>query len=113
VTPDEDRAGLSSAFSSYTAGQFRSVSIEDGVAIVELTDGFVRTNNFSTSNLGAIVGLQMETTVFQFPNIDGIDFRLNGERWCGWEATCEGAHAFKPVGAEYSKQGLAVVVPIN
>lgn len=28
--------------------------------------------------------------VFQFPEIDGIELRVDGERWCGWESTCDG-----------------------
>lgn len=88
VTPEEASAGLGSAFSAYTAGLDLSIEVHDGVAIIDLTDGFVQTNNFSTTNLAGVVGRQIEATVYQFPDISGIDFRLNGERWCGWESTC-------------------------
>lgn len=91
VTPAEWNAGFRSAFSSQTAGQLRSVAIRDGVAVLDLTAGFVATNNFSTSNLGGVVMSQIEATVFQFPEVMGIEFRVEGERWCGWETTCQGA----------------------
>ncbi len=88
VTHEEASAGLGSAFSAYTAGLDLSIEVHDGVAIIDLTDAFVSVNNFSTTNLAGVVGRQIEATVYQFPGISGIDFRLKGERWCGWESTC-------------------------
>ena len=38
----------------------------------------MRTNNFSTSNLSRVVGSQIESTVYQFPGIDGIEFQVAG-----------------------------------
>ena len=91
VTPAEWNVGLRSAFSFHTAGQLRSVAIDDGVAVLDLTEGFGTTPNFSTTNLAGVVLTQIEATVFQFPDIVGLDFRIEGERWCGWETTCDGA----------------------
>jgi len=90
ATAEETESGYQSVFSSATADGLRSATIEGGVAILDLTAGFERTNNFSTSAASAIVMSQIEATVFQFPNITGLDFRIEGERWCGWENTCDG-----------------------
>ncbi|MGH9021860.1 MAG: GerMN domain-containing protein [Acidimicrobiia bacterium] len=91
VTPEEASAGLQSAFSAYTAGTLRGVTVRSGVATLDLTAGFESTNNFSTSNLSGVVLSQIEATVFQFPEITGIDFAIEGERWCLWENTCDDA----------------------
>jgi hypothetical protein len=85
VTPAEDEAGLASAFSSSTAGGLRGVTVKSGIARLDLTAGFEATNNFSTSNLAGVVFSQIEATVFQFPDIRGIDLAIEGQRWCGWE----------------------------
>ena len=91
VTPDEARAGLNSAFSPYTAGMLLSVDVDGSTATIDLTAEFAQTNNFSTSNLSAVVLSQIEATVFQFPEIDGIELQVGGERFCGWETSCDGA----------------------
>jgi spore germination protein GerM len=89
VTPAEAAAGLTSAFSSFTASQLRGATIEEGVATLDFTSGFETTNNFSTTNLASVVLSQIDATVFQFEEIDGLEFEVDGERWCGWENTCE------------------------
>lgn len=86
VTPAEASAGMQSAFSAYTADTLRGVTVKSGVATVDLTRGFERTNNFSTTNLSGVVFSQIEATVLQFPDIQGIEFAIDGRRWCGWEA---------------------------
>lgn len=86
VTPAEANAGLQSAFSAYTAGALRGVTVRSGVATLDLTAGFESTNNFSTTNLSGVVLSQIEATVFQFPDITSLEFEIEGERWCGWEA---------------------------
>jgi hypothetical protein len=85
VTPEEDEAGLASAFTSFTAGGLRGVTVQSGIARLDLTAGFESTTNFSTTNLAGVVVSQIEATVFQFPHIQGIDFAIEGQRWCGWE----------------------------
>ena len=85
VTPAEDDAGLGSAFSSSTAGGLRGVTVHSGTARLDLTAGFEATTNFSTTNLAGVVFSQIEATVFQFPDIHGIEFAIDGKRWCGWE----------------------------
>ena len=85
-TPDEASAGMQSAFSQYTVGTLRGVTTKSGVATLDFTAGFESTNNFSTTNLAAVVFSQIEATVFQFPEITAIEFMIEGKRWCGWEA---------------------------
>ena len=72
-----------------TANRLISETVENGT--VDLTTTFVQTNNFSTSNLSALVLGQIEATVFQFSEVSGIDFSVDGTRWCGWEASCDDA----------------------
>lgn len=90
VTPAEDQAGFRSIFSSFTASGLRNVTIADGIATIDLTRGFHDTNNFGTSASSGVVAAQLIETVFQFDEIVGIELMIEGERWCGWEATCEG-----------------------
>jgi spore germination protein GerM len=85
VTAAEDEAGLGSAFSSFTASGLRGVTVKSGVARLDFTEGFEATSNFSTSNLAGVVFSQIEATVFQFPDVHGIEFAVQGQRWCGWE----------------------------
>ena len=91
VTPDEAAVGMTSAFSAYTAGTLRDVVIESGVATLDFAAGFAAAPNLSTSSASEVVVRQIEATVFQFPEVIGIEFAIEGERWCLWENTCEGA----------------------
>lgn len=90
TTAEEAESGFESQFSSATAGTLQSAAIDDGVAILALTAGFAGTPNFSASSASQRVMSQIEATVFRFPNITGLDFRIEGERWCWWENTCDG-----------------------
>lgn len=69
----------------FTAGTLRGVAIEDGVATIDLAAGFETTNNFGTTHLSGVVYSQIDATVFQFTEITGIEFEIEGERWCGFE----------------------------
>jgi spore germination protein GerM len=89
VTPKESDAGFSSAFSTYTAGQLRSATIENRIATLELTAGFRDTSNYSATGASMAIMQQLEATVFHFPDIDGLEFEIDGERWCFWENPCE------------------------
>jgi len=33
--------------------------------------------------------LGLSRAVFNFPEVDGIEFKIDGDRWCGWENPCE------------------------
>ncbi len=87
--PAEAAAGLSSAFSSFTASQVRGATIENGIATLDFTSGFETTNNFGTTNLSSVVYSQLDATVFQFDEITGLEFEVEGQRWCGWENICD------------------------
>ena len=86
LTPEEARAGMQSAFSAYTAGTLRGVVVENGVATLDLTRGFERTNNFSTTHMSGIVLSQISDTVLQFPEITKVEYTIEGKRWCVWES---------------------------
>ena len=89
VTPAEHDAGLRSAFTAFTASQLRGATITGGIATLDFTSGFESTNNFSTTNLSSIVYSQLDATVFQFETVTGLELAIEGERWCGWENTCD------------------------
>lgn len=88
VTPQESAAGLQSAFSTYTAGQVQGAKIDNRIATVEFTSQFERTPNFSATAANSVVMGQIRATVFQFPDVDGLEFKIDGTRWCGWENVC-------------------------
>lgn len=90
VTPKESAAGFRSSFSTYTAGQLRSVTIQSRMATLELTAGFRDAGNYSATTASTFVVGQIKETVFHFPDVDGLEFTIEGERWCGWENPCEG-----------------------
>jgi hypothetical protein len=89
LTPQEADAGLQSIFSAFTTGGLRGVTVEGGLATIDLTSGFESTNNFGTAASSGAVVAQLQATVFQFPEINGIELQVEGERWCGWESVCE------------------------
>lgn len=62
----------------------------DGVVVIHLGPGFVTASNFSTSFMSAQVFDQIATTLFAVPEVAGVEFTFDGQRWCGWEAgPCE------------------------
>ena len=94
VTPREADAGFGSSFSSFNAGTLRSASIKDGVATLDFTRGWETTNNFSTTGMSVAVLDLIDATVFQFPEITGLEIQIEGKRWCGFEAGhCEASRS--------------------
>jgi spore germination protein GerM len=91
TTPEEATAGLHSSFSPHTAGQFDEVRIgADGEVVIDLGPGFITANNFSTSFMSGQVFDQIAQTMFAVPEVAGVEFTFDGQRWCGWEAgPCE------------------------
>lgn len=78
----EDGDGLSSLFSADTADVLAGVSIADGLGVVDLSE---RVDNASTSAGGVAFLAELDATVFQFPNIERVEYRLAGSCDAFWE----------------------------
>lgn len=77
-TAAEEAAGFGGWFTSATAGMLRDVRIEDGVALVNLGDLRPLIPNASTSCGSGILFAQLDRTVFQFPDVGAVRYRING-----------------------------------
>lgn len=75
----EQAAGFSSIFSSATAGMLDSVDLEaSGRAIVDFADLRPVIPNASASAAALALLAQLDATVFQFPTVLSVQYRLNG-----------------------------------
>lgn len=74
----ERAAGLTSWFSSSTAGYVQSVSLSSGSATVDLGDLRSVIPNASTSAGSHMLLSQLDATVFQFPTITTVMYRIDG-----------------------------------
>jgi hypothetical protein len=85
-TPEESAAGISSWFSAETAGMLRGVTLADGHAVVDLADLRPVIPNASTSAGSALLLHQLDSTVFRFPSVETVEYRLEGscERFSEW-----------------------------
>jgi hypothetical protein len=78
-----DPEGLSSLFSADTAGFLNDVALEsDGTAVVDLA-GVVPNANTSAGSQAFLAALN--ATVFQFPTVQRIEYRLEGSCDAFWE----------------------------
>lgn len=92
-SPEERAAGFHSFFSDQTAGALRSVTLApDGSAVVDFTAA-IRIPNASTSAGSAQLLAELQATVFQFPTVRQVQFRIEGscdafwhwlQRECQW-----------------------------
>ncbi|MGY6501772.1 MAG: GerMN domain-containing protein [Acidimicrobiales bacterium] len=89
VGPDD--GDLGSAFSTFTAGTLVSAEIIDGVAVVELTSGFIRATDPAEGGAGEAALAQITATVFELDAVVGLELAVDGERWCGWVTPCDDA----------------------
>ena len=78
----EDGDGITSLFSEETAGILAGVNLRDGVAVVDLAE---TVNGASTSAGGAAFRAELDATVFQFPAVERIEYRLRGSCDDFWE----------------------------
>ena len=78
-TVAEKTAGLGSWFGSNTAGMVTGVSIADGAAVVDFDASLPRViPNASTSAGSKMLLDQLDATVFQFPTVTSVIYRLDG-----------------------------------
>lgn len=80
-TPYEQVNGLSSLFSEDTADVLASVTIDDGTAVVDLA---YEVNNASTSAGSEAFLAELDATVFQFPTVERVEYRLRGSCDAFW-----------------------------
>ena len=71
----DDGDGLTSFFSDATAGVLAGVNLRDGTAIVDLS---AMVDNASTSTGSALFLQELDATVFQFPTVQRVEYRLHG-----------------------------------
>lgn len=73
-------------FSDRTAGMLRRVTLEDGMAVVDFDDFRSLISGASTSAGSAMLLGQLKATVFQFPAVRRVEFRIDGscDAFMGW-----------------------------
>jgi hypothetical protein len=76
-TEAERADGLSSLLAADGAGLLRGVSLSDGRAVVDFAPG-VLGNGASTSTGSGLLLEQLNGTVFQFPIVSSVEYRLGG-----------------------------------
>lgn len=76
--PAERAAGITSWFSSSTAGYVRSVTVTAGRATVDFGDLRPVTPNASASAGSHMLLSQLDATVFQFPTVTSAVYRIDG-----------------------------------
>ena len=77
-TAAERAAGLSSWFSASTAGYVRQVTLDAGRATVDFGDLRSVIPNASTSAGSRLLLSQLDATVFQFPTVTSVIYRIDG-----------------------------------
>jgi hypothetical protein len=77
-TAAEREATLGSWFSADTAGMLRSVSMRDGHAVVDFRDLRPVIPNASSSAGSVRLLSQLDGTVFQFPSVRSVEYRIDG-----------------------------------
>lgn len=77
-SPDERARGLGSWFSDSTAGALREVELRDGLLVVNFRDLDRIIPNASSSFGSTLLLMALDSTVFQFPEVDSVEYRLNG-----------------------------------
>ncbi|HEV2809518.1 MAG TPA: Gmad2 immunoglobulin-like domain-containing protein [Acidimicrobiales bacterium] len=76
-TEKEQADGLQSWFSTETAGLLDGVTVETGSAVVNLGDFRAIIPNASTSAGSEILLSQLNATVFQFPTVSSVEYRVD------------------------------------
>ncbi len=92
-TSEEQATGIQSWFSDETAGALKSVEMDStGRATVDFQDLRLLIPNASSSAGSAMLLQELEGTVFQFTEIQSVEFRINGSCDLFWEWLQYGCH---------------------
>lgn len=96
-SPTEEAAGFyHSIFSPGTAGLVENVVIRsDGTAVVDFADQIRAVPNITTSGAGGQTSRSLAFTIFQFPSVKAVTYRIAGDQdaWCeffGIAIVCDG-----------------------
>jgi hypothetical protein len=84
-TPAERSDGLFSWFSEETRGVLRRVQISNGEVIVDFRDLPDLIPNASTSAGSRDLLMSLDSTVFQFDEVETVEYRLDGSCDAFWE----------------------------
>lgn len=85
-TAEERAAGLSSFFSEATVGMLNQVALDEaGRAIIDFQDLRPVIPNASSSAGSQMFLGELNATVFQFPNVRSVEYRINGSCEIFWE----------------------------
>ncbi|MGB5757461.1 MAG: GerMN domain-containing protein, partial [Acidimicrobiales bacterium] len=77
-TDDEAASGVGSFFSSETSDVVRSVTIIDGLLLVDFVDLRPLLSNASTSCGSEALLAQLDATAFQFPSVQRVRYQMEG-----------------------------------
>ncbi len=95
-TTEEHDAGLRSFFSERTAGLLHNATVNDGFAVVDLDERLVRAIPGASASAGGRQLLEeLNATVFQFPAVDSVQYRLGGSCDAFWgflQYACQTVH---------------------
>jgi spore germination protein GerM len=77
--PGEREAGMDSWFSAATAGLLRSATVDaEGRAVVDFADLRATIPNASTSAGSAMLLRELNATVFEYPAVQSVEYRIEG-----------------------------------
>jgi hypothetical protein len=84
-TSREQGSGVSSFFSTDTAGALESVTLNAGALVVDFNDG-IYVNNANTSTGSVFFKAELLANVFQYPEVETVEFQIDGscELWAGY-----------------------------
>lgn len=95
-TPEERVSGIRSWFSEETAGSLRAVEVDSaGRAIVDFRDLRPLIPNASSSFGSTMLLRELNGTIFQFPEIRSVEYRMEGSCDLFWEWLQYGCHLVK------------------
>jgi hypothetical protein len=77
-TAEEIGTGVGSFFSGATADAVSSVLLQDGILVVDLVDVRPLLNNASTSCGSEALLAQLNSTAFQFPEVERVRYQMSG-----------------------------------
>jgi hypothetical protein len=99
-TAEERAAGIESWFSEETADALRSVTVDSaGHAIVDFTDLRQAIPNAASSTGSRLLLVELNGTVFQFPEVRSVEYRMEGSCDLFWDWLQYGCQTVRREGA--------------
>jgi hypothetical protein len=91
LTDEQREMGFSSFFSEESANALNSIALSGDRLVVDFNDDIL-IGNASTSTGSLFLMAELQANIFQFENVNSIEFRLNGscDAFWGWlQGSCE------------------------